>query len=203
MRDPFKMLKDQPDLPPAFAPYFPTSMKTQWTSLLAIQKDGKLVEQPATTTNLDLSNLKLSPEEFKASLKDKGKDFVIGTIKIPLTQPAPPKEGNYEFRLMIKSNNYFGTDLDLPLVMVVKNPTEKVNEKIYEVPAPSDDSIAGAMAQMRGEPVSTSGDEYFDSEDEEELVEADGLGLDDEDDDWSDIDTDTDDEEDQEDPKEK
>lgn len=206
LKDPFKIVKEQPRLPPAYSPYFPAENRaSSFISLLALQKDGKLVEQPEVFTNLDLSNLALSVEQFKASLKENGKDFAIGTFKVPLTQPAPPKEGNYEFRLLIKSADYYGADLDIPLVMSVKEPTEKVNEKIYEVPAPDEDSIAGTMAQLRGEPVTSSNgndDEYFDSEDEEELVE--GANLDDEDDDWSDIDTDTDEEDyDEEDEKTK
>lgn len=180
LKDPFRIVKSQPLLPPAYTPYFPEDSRPgSWISVLALQKDGKLVEQPEVFANLDLANLKLSKKEFLHQINNKGEGLTVGTLKVPLTQPSPPESGNYEFRLLLKSADYFGADVDVPLVMKVQEPP-KVSEKIYEVD--DEENIH-------------SSDAYFDSEDEEELTESNALDVDD-DDDWSDIDTDTDDEDD-------
>lgn len=192
LQDPFKKVREQPLLPEAYAPFFPGELQTQWLATLALQKDGKLIEQPTVVLNLDLSNLKLLPAEFKEAVAKK-EGLAVGTIKIPVTQPAPNDPGNYEFRLVVTSNVYFGSSLDIPLVMKVENPPPEDNSKAHDIPPAQEDSLEGAMALLRGEPVAANGgDVYFDSEDEDEIVEGVGLELDD--DDWSDIDTDTDDE---------
>lgn len=186
MKDPFKSIRDQPRLPSSYTPFFPGSKKMSWLSVFCVQQDGKVAEQPEFINHLDLSNLKISNENFNKSLKDNGNGLVFGTIKIPLSQPTPEKEGIYHFRLLLKSTDYFGCDLDIPIAAQIKvKKTAKVSEVTEKEAMELEEEI--------------NDDVYFDSEDEDEIAEANGIILDDEDDDdddydWSDIDTDTDDE---------
>lgn len=163
LQNPFKVVNDQPPLPDVLSAYFPVARTSAYVATIALQKDGKVCENPTFFKNLDLSNLHLTNEEFINEEKVK-----VGTLKIPLTQPTPAQPGSYEFRVMVKSVDYFVQDLDFPLVMKVENPP-KIEEVDYDIPEDEDDS----------------GDEdEDDSEDDSEES------------DFTDINTDTEDEED-------
>lgn len=178
LRDPYKITLEQPSLPKSFAPYFPLEKTGNFVALVLAQKDGKITDAPAIFNNLDLSNLELTEEQYKDGSKVK-----VGTLKIPIPSPTPADEGKYPFRVIVKSTDYFTQDLDFSVVMHVQNPP-KIEEVDYEIPDPDEDSLAGAMAQMKGEKVNKI---YEDSDDDES-------DLEDEESDFTDINTDTEDE---------
>lgn len=180
LRDPFKITLEQPALPKSYAPYFPLEKTGNFVALVLAQKDGKIADSPALFNNLDLSNLELTEEQYKDGSKVK-----VGTLKIPISLPTPAEEGKFPFRVTLKSTDYFTPDLDFFVVMHVQNPP-KIEEVDYEIPDPDEDSLAGAMAQMKGEKVNKV---YEDSDDEDES------DLEDEESDFTDINTDTEDEE--------
>lgn len=177
LSDPIRMMFEQPQLPIAHAPYFPEERQSGYIAFVVLQKDGKICESPVIIKNLSLENLALEESEFKDGTK-----LQVGTFKIPLTQPTPKETGHFQFRVIIKSLDYFTTDIDVPVNMHVQNPP-KVEEVDYDIPTPKEDSIAGAMAGLRGEDVGAIDSDEDDSEFEE-------------DEDFTDIDSDTDAEQD-------
>lgn len=176
LQNPFKIAEAQPELPATISPFFPPVDERfkGWYAFLVLQKDGKLAEEPARLTKLSLDNL-------KAAQLGSGNDVVVGTFKLKLNAISPPDEGKYQFKMLLKSCEYFGLDLEFPIVMQVENPKD-VAEEDYGIEDPDEDSLQGAMASLRGQPVKKI-DEYESSSDEEE---------DEEDEDFSDLDTDTD-----------
>ncbi|CAH2350374.1 protein translocation protein Sec63p [[Candida] railenensis] len=208
MRDPVTTTNEsQPLLPYTYAPYFPSNFRNNWFGYLISQRDNKLVEgsSVATLENVSLANLALTKEQFI-----KGEGLTISTFKIALTTPTPGAEGNYTFRLVLKNNGYFGCDVDIPITMTVEQPkvpagkilTKKVR-KIMEIQGdadeedddtdysgsdisdPEEDSLAGALAALRGGSVKSSAKG---EEEEEEDDEGDNESI------FTDINTDTEDE---------
>ncbi|GME85100.1 unnamed protein product [Ambrosiozyma monospora] len=189
LRNPLKVVEDQPKMPLySVPPYFPdvdyVRQHSGWVAFLVLQKDGgKLADVPNYITRVDLSNLKLSPEEFLES------KAIVSAYKFPLSTPTP-NVGTYHFRFVLRNLLYFGSDLDIPFVMNVENKPVETKRDLYEIEDPDEDSIAGAFAQMRGESVKKFEHEYESSDDEDDDDEE-------EESDWTDIDTDTEDESDE------
>lgn len=155
LKNPLKSNEDQPALPYSYAPYFPKSIINSWSGFLISQKDNKLVEgtESATLSHIDLSNLELTQEKWIAG-KD---DVVIGSFKIPLNGPAPGNEGKTFYRLVLKNNAYFGCDVDIPVTMTVKAAPAVFTRKVEvesddesDISDPEEDTIAGALAALRG-----------------------------------------------------
>ncbi|CAI4064559.1 hypothetical protein N7582_002734 [Saccharomyces uvarum] len=177
-RDPFAMMSKQPLVPFSFAPLFPTKRRCNWCCLVSSQKDGKLLQTPIIVEKLSYKNLNDDKDFFDKRIKldltkdDKFNinDWDIGTIKIPLGQPAPETVGDFFFRVIVKSTDYFTTDLDITM-----------NMKVRDLPA----------VEEQVDIYSEEDDDYSSDEDES--------GSDDESDasDYTDIDTDTEAEEDE------
>ncbi|AGO09887.1 AaceriAAL103Wp [[Ashbya] aceris (nom. inval.)] len=168
LRDPFAKVNEQPLVPATFAPYFPTERHGGWCALVVLQKDGKIIQTPLVVTRLSFANL--ANDFDKRTIKDvdaelNPDDWEIGTIKIPLAQPAPPEKGDYFFRIILKSTEYFGGDLDFTMPMQVRDPVKEDD---------LDDTVDGGDETAQ---------EDSDSDEENE--------LDNEDSDYTDIDTDT------------
>ncbi|SCU95798.1 LAMI_0F03840g1_1 [Lachancea mirantina] len=174
-KDPFASALEQPPVPQTFAPLFPVERTGGWCALVMLQKDGKVIQTPLVVDRLSFSNLdndfdKREIKDVEASFKPE--NWVVGTIKIPFSQPAPPQNGDYFFRVVLKSTEYFGSDLDFTLPMMVRDPpSEADSDKQYDDDSESD-----------------SDGEGDDDEDEDDLDEEN-------DSDYTDIDTDTDGEE--------
>jgi translocation protein SEC63 len=189
LKDPMKVVDEQPILQlDNLPPYFPNDeyIKSNcgWIAFLVAQRDNKIIEIPRLINKVDLSNLKLSQDTYSKS------ECNISTFKIPLQGPTPPTLGDYHFRLIIRNLVYFGSDLDIPLLMKVEDkPIEKSDKDVYGIEDPDEDSLAGAMAQIRGENVKKiEFENEYESSDEEDIEDEDEL--------WTDIDTDTEVEED-------
>lgn len=192
LRDPMKVVNDQPTLKyKNLSPYFPNDdyfkKNCGWIVFLVSQRDNKILEIPHSITKVDLSNLDLSQDDYSKSKCN------ISTFKIHLQAPTPKTVGEFQFRLIIRNLAYFGSDLDIPLIMKVEDkPMEPISEKVYEIEDPEADSLAGAMATLRGEAVKKIEfeNEYDSSDDEKDSDDEDEEKL------WTDIDTDTEVEED-------
>ncbi|RCK62462.1 Protein translocation protein SEC63 [Candida viswanathii] len=203
MKNPLIVNEQQPPLPYAYAPYFPQPFRNSWSCFVISQKENRLLEDTTSYSldNIDLSNLQLLQEEWI-----KGTDAVIGTFKIQL--PAPTGNvGKYYYRLVMKNNAYFGADVDIPIDLEVTPVSigktlaglkkkmaerqEKEAESDYEsdsdsdISDPEEDSLAGAIAALRGSNTkkTKTSDGNEDDEDEEEEEEV-----------FTDINTDTEDE---------
>lgn len=192
LKDPLRSNGDAPKLPAAYAPYFPLPVPSSWEGFIINQADNKLIEggEPAVLDRVDLSNLDLSQKEWIEASLDK---VIISTFKIKLTIPSPPSVGKFHFRLLLKNNAYFGNDVDIPLEMNVVNPPVDVEavkkaasadqldyDSESDISDPEEDSLAGALAALRGQNVKKREDDV-DSDSDNESV-------------FTDINTDTEDE---------
>ncbi|KAI0463085.1 hypothetical protein LJB42_003101 [Komagataella kurtzmanii] len=187
LRDPFTIVQEQPVLAclPE-SPYFPVTVENSeyvngWAVLLTVQRDGKLADSVDLLTRGSLSNLELSQKAYSD-----GEEVQVTTYKLKLNSPTPPTPGDYHFKLSFKSLSYLGSDLDIPLVMNVQEPPKVEDAGVYDIEDPEEDSIAGAMATLRGEKVKTADYDDDDSASDEEDLEIES--------DFTDINTDTEDE---------
>lgn len=195
LKNPLKSNEDAPLLPLAYAPYFPRKFANSWDGVIVNQRDNKLVEgtELVHMERVDLSNLALTQEQW---IKGEEGTVVMSTFKIKLNVPTPPDNGTYHFRLLLKNNAYFGNDVDIPLEMVVASPPidiaavkkatgeeeESDSDSDSDISDPEEDSLAGALAALRGGAVKKSvSDDASDDESDNESV-------------FTDINTDTEDE---------
>lgn len=202
MKNPMIVNEQQPQLPYSYAPYYPQPFRNAWSCYVISQKENRLLEDTTAYTleNADLSNLELLQEAWKT-----GTDAIIGTFKIQLPSPTG-NVGKYYYRLVMKNNAYFGVDVDIPIDLEVTplsvgKSLAGIKKKIEERKAqdedsdyesdsdsdisdPEEDSLAGAIAALRGSSTKkkkTSEDDNDEEEEEEEEV-------------FTDINTDTEDE---------
>ncbi|EMG48666.1 SEC63 Protein translocation protein SEC63 [Candida maltosa Xu316] len=204
MKNPLIVNEQQPQLPYSYAPYFPQAFRNSWSCYVIAQKDNKLLEDSTSyiLENADLTDLDISQDEWI-----KGTDVKIGTFKIQLPSPTG-NVGQYHYRLVMKNNAYFGADLDIPIDVEVtplsigkslagiKKQMEKAKQEQdsdYEsdsdsdISDPEEDSLAGAIAALRGAnvknntPKKSKGDDSDEEDEEDEDV-------------FTDINTDTEDE---------
>lgn len=178
-QNPFNIMESEPLMPFSYAPFFPSKRRNAFCCLVSLQKDGKILQSPVIVEKLSFQNL--TKDFDKRVIKDldaafNPDDWKIGTIKIPLGQPAPAEVGDVFFRVIIKSTDYFTTDLDFTIAMQVREqPVQQDKEK-------SVDDVDQSESDYESS-------DNSDAEDDDEAEE-------DSEDDYTDIDTDTEVEED-------
>ncbi|PSK41376.1 hypothetical protein C7M61_001058 [Candidozyma pseudohaemuli] len=201
LKNPLRSNDAQPELPHAYAPYFPKLVANQWDGYIVGQRDNKFVEgtTAAPLQRVDLSNLELTQEQW---IEGKEDTVTLSSFKIKLAVPAPPSKGTFHFRLLLKNNAYFGNDVDIPLEMKVLDPPINVEavkkaarafgggddddedeDSDSDISDPEEDSLAGALAALRGEAVKKVA-----NQEEEEEEDDDNESV------FTDINTDTEDE---------
>lgn len=193
LKNPLKSNDNAPQLPLAYAPYFPRNYANCWDCFIVNQRDNKFVEgtEMVHMDKVDLSNLSLNQEDW---IKGEEGTVVMSTFKIKLNVPTPPENGTYHFRLLLKNNAYFGNDVDAPLEMTVASPPINVDavkrvaaeqdsdsDSDSDISDPEEDSLAGALAALRGGAVKKAVHDESDDESDNESV-------------FTDINTDTEDE---------
>lgn len=189
MKNPFSVNDLAPKLPFAFTPYFPQPVRCSWTCYIIAQRENKLVENSKAYAleNIDLSNLNLTQEEWING------EVTVGTFKIPLPA-ALGNVGKYYYRLIMKNNAYYGSDVDVPVDLEVVPPSQEKSlagvKKLMEkkkksenldsdeeeeeedsdsdISDPEEDSLAGALAALRGEATSKKSDKIEEVDDEED-----------------------------------
>lgn len=187
LRNPFIVNEQEALLPHSFAPYFPFSIRNKWLGFLISQQDNKLVEnsEVAQLTNINLSNLKLTQEEWIEEGRAK-----ISTFKVPFPGATPATLGLTSYRLVLKNNTYFGGDLDVPVTLDVKpvpvmklSATKEIDsDSESDISDPEEDGLAAAVKALRAgaEAKSSKIMELEEGEEDEEV--------------FTDIDTETEDE---------
>ncbi|KAK9346527.1 hypothetical protein V1522DRAFT_420903 [Lipomyces starkeyi] len=160
-----------PQLEPIYAPYLPVYLRPKWTVLLVNPRENKIVEPPSTVTRMYT-------------------DGSVSTYKIQLSAPMPDQIGQYRFLVEFRSNAYVGADAVRSVVLNIE-PAPKVEEIEDDISDPEEDSIAGAMAQLRGGKTKKKTVDVPSEDDSEEEEESSS----EEEDSDTDINTDTEDEE--------
>ncbi|KAK9384873.1 hypothetical protein V1515DRAFT_307510 [Lipomyces mesembrius] len=160
-----------PQLEPIYAPYLPVYLRPKWTVLLVNPRENKIVEPPSAVTRMYT-------------------DGSVSTYKIQLSAPMPDQIGQYRFLVEFRSNAYIGADAVRSVVLNIE-PAPKVDEIEDDISDPEEDSIAGAMAQLRGGKTKKKTVDALSEDDSEEEDESSS----EEEDSDTDINTDTEDEE--------
>ncbi|KAK9456751.1 hypothetical protein V1511DRAFT_495202 [Dipodascopsis uninucleata] len=171
LKKPLATNDDAPLLDMAYAPYLPIFVRQKWIALLTNPRDGKLLEPANSITRMYT-------------------DGTISTFKIQLSAPVPDRIGEFKFRLELLSNTYIGSD-DATSITLRIEPSDNMDVQDDEISDPEEDSIAGAMAQLRGGKTKKRVEAQDDSEEGEYESSSD---EEDEEDSDTDINTDTEDE---------
>ena len=189
LRDPYRVMMQQPLLPYSFAPKFPTERRNAYCALVIAQKDNKILQTPVTINRLSLRNLTNDFDKRLVKKIDSGDskifdidEWEVGFINLPLGQPAPAQPGQLFMRVVIKSTDYFGSDLDVNMMMDIKE-IPKTKSKSGDVDA---QLYGGSDDEKTGAPAGES--EEDEDEDELELELEDDIYSDSS---YTDIDTDT------------
>ncbi|GAA5953329.1 hypothetical protein JCM3765_005006 [Sporobolomyces pararoseus] len=137
--------------PLAHAPHFIKNRKPSWYIFVGDHKLNRVFVQPQKFTDID------------------SKGNLIRTVRMNFQ--APPGPGLYTFQVYVKSDSFVGTDAQKDMRMKVDAPQEgeegglDVEDDISE---PDEDTIAGQMAMMKGQPVKRSNAQDDDDDEEEE-----------------------------------
>ncbi|KAK5726035.1 secretory subunit [Elasticomyces elasticus] len=136
--------------PLAYAPYLPQDRRApRWHVFLADNRQGKIAVPPFTFQSFDKPAFKV--DESDGTYKP---TFEVVTLKMQFQ--APPQAGEYKFQMHLVCDSYVGFDTKQEVVMLVED-AAKVAEMVEEVEEdeisePEEDSIAGQMASLRGQP---------------------------------------------------
>ncbi|GAA5882212.1 hypothetical protein JCM16303_002283 [Sporobolomyces ruberrimus] len=144
--------------PLAHAPHFLKNRKPSWYIFVGDHK---------------LNRVFVAPHKFT----DMG-DSAIRTVRMNFQ--APPGPGLYTFQVYVTSDSFVGTDAQKDMRMKVDAPREEAESDVEDdISEPDEDTIAGQMAMMKGQPVRRSGQ----GDDDDESGEEDGSDEEDSDED--------------------
>lgn len=188
MQNPVYANLEPPRLPHAYAPHIATDIPMRWSGFFIGQKDAKLVEGNGmfSVDHMDLSNLELSQEQWLQS-----ENVVVSTFRLRMAVATPPQESRMHFRVVLRNNAYFGADLDIPVVMDVRNPPpieprkfaahDESDDELDISDADDHDALSSVISDLQGKRPQKIREIHSDEESDNESV-------------FSDINTDTEDE---------
>lgn len=178
-----KAVDDKPTQPPlVHAPYFAREYSPRWHVYLTDSKQGKIAVPPFTFTTFD------------KPIYDNGTPtFNMQTLRAQFQ--APPGAGQYTFVMHLVCDSYIGFDTKMEVTLNVEEQAkaEEIDDE-DDISEPDEDTIAGAMAQMKNGGASPPRRKKVvvqESSDDESNTDGEA-GADE--DDGSDTDTDTDEE---------
>ncbi|QLQ81412.1 hypothetical protein HG537_0F01730 [Torulaspora globosa] len=172
-QNPFNIMESEPLIPYSYAPFFPSKRRNAFCCLVALQKDAKILQTPVIVQRMSFENLTKNFD--KREIKDldanfNPKDWKISTIKIPLGQPAPDETGDVYFRVIIKSTDYFTTDLDFTVNMQVRDqPVQPKTVDYAETSETEDESSDNSDAEDDDEADNGSESDYTDIDTDTEV----------------------------------
>ncbi|KAK3068657.1 secretory subunit, partial [Teratosphaeriaceae sp. CCFEE 6253] len=143
---------EQFPIPLVFAPRLPRERGARWHVFLADNRQGKIAVPPFTFSSFD------KPAFAEVEGGEAGEvqpTFKVVTLKMQFQ--APPQAGEYRFQMHGVCDSYVGFDWKREVVMVVeeagKVAAEEGDVEEDEISEPEEDTIAGQMASLRGQPV--------------------------------------------------
>ncbi|GAA5970637.1 hypothetical protein JCM11641_007380 [Rhodosporidiobolus odoratus] len=139
--------------PLAHAPHFAKNRKPAWYIFVGDHK---------------LNRVFVAPHRFT----DMGEGQ---TRTIRMTFQAPPGAGLYTFQVYVMSDSFVGTDAQKDMRMKVDAPAaeEAPSDDDDDISEPDEDTIAGQMALMKGQPVKRRDDDEEGDSDEDEEDDSD------------------------------
>ena len=103
-------------------------------------------------------------------------DIGEGTTRtVRMTFQAPPGPGLYTFQVYVMCDSFVGADAQKDMRMQVEPPKEgedDVSDVEDDISEPDEDSLAGQMAPMKGQPVRRHGDSDEEGSDDESETES-------------------------------
>ncbi|KAG0656762.1 secretory subunit [Rhodotorula mucilaginosa] len=139
--------------PLAHAPHFPKNRKPAWYIFVGDHK---------------LNRVFVAPHRFT--------DIGEGTTRtVRMTFQAPPGPGLYTFQVYVMCDSFVGADAQKDMRMQVEPPKEgedDVSDVEDDISEPDEDSLAGQMALMKGQPVRRHGDSDEEGSDDESETES-------------------------------
>lgn len=170
LKKPLSTNNKAPALNPVYAPFLPIYLQPKWNVLLINPRENKIVEPPTSITHVYTNG-------------------DISTFKVQLSAPLPDQLGKFRLLIELRSNCFIGVDALSSVYLEISPPQTTEEEIDDDISDPDEDSIAGAMAVMRGGKTKRRADE-----DEDEDNEDENESSSDEEDSDTDINTDTEDE---------
>ncbi|KAK9459113.1 uncharacterized protein V1516DRAFT_680994 [Lipomyces oligophaga] len=170
LKKPLSTNDDPPLMPAIYAPFLPIYIQPKWNLMLINPRENKIVEPPSSVTRAYT-------------------DGRVSTFKVQLSAPLPNQLGKFRLLVEMRSNCFIGADALATTYLPIEEASqvEVVEDDISD---PEEDSIAGTMAQLRGQKTKRR---PLDADEDEDDDEDDSSAEDEEDSD-TDINTDTDDE---------
>ncbi|KAH9844539.1 translocation protein SEC63 [Teratosphaeria destructans] len=139
-----KVEPERHPLPLAHAPYFPQDRAPRYHVFLADHRQGKIAVPPFTFRDFDKPAFK----EVDGKLVP---TYNVVTLKMQFQ--APPQAGEYKFQMHILCDSYLGFDTKQEAIMMIEDASKAQQvEEEDEISEPEEDSIAGQMASLRGQP---------------------------------------------------
>ncbi|KAK0837132.1 secretory subunit [Friedmanniomyces endolithicus] len=150
--------------PLAHAPHLPRDRAPRWHIFLADNRQGKIAVPPFTFTSFDKAVLKQAAAVDEVGGGGGGggaggagvwqPTFEVVTLQMQFQ--APPQAGEYRFQMHGVCDGYVGFDWREEVVMVVEEAGAAGGEQGEgdedEISEPEEDTIAGQMASLRGQP---------------------------------------------------
>jgi translocation protein SEC63 len=158
--------------PLSYSPYYARDHSPRWIFFLTDPKQGKIVVPGNSFSTFG-----------KPIFDAEGKPtYNVQTIKMQFG--APPEAGQYAFVMHLICDSYVGTDTTQDVLLEVEEASkgEEIEDE-EEISEPEEDSVAGQMSALRGQPTRRSKVAGADSSDDD---------SDTDDDEATDSDTDTD-----------
>ncbi|GAB7366486.1 hypothetical protein MBLNU230_g8279t1 [Neophaeotheca triangularis] len=147
-RDLIKSQKEETpqNFPPlAYAPYFAKERAPRWHVFLADTRQGKIAVPPFTFASFD-----------KPPFDEKTGQPTFEVVTLKMQFQAPPQPGEYKFIMNLCCDSYVGFDHRQEVTMRIEDASKaKEIEEVEEeddISEPEEDSIAGAMATLKGQP---------------------------------------------------
>ncbi|TIB93285.1 hypothetical protein E3Q19_01360 [Wallemia mellicola] len=131
--------KNDTKLHTAYTPYYPEERLISYMVMLTDAKTSKIIVQPGRFTNIPI----VQAPKYKNIVKS-----------LDLQFQAPPQPGVYTFRAVVCSEVQPGWGFQAARTMrlLVEKPAAPAKEE-DDISEPEEDSLAGQMAQLRGESV--------------------------------------------------
>ncbi|KAI7090859.1 molecular chaperone [Hortaea werneckii] len=144
-----KQEQEQHPVPLAHAPYLARERAPRWHIFLHDTRQGKIAVPPFTFAAFDKQPFEVA-DSADGSVKP---TYNVVTLKMQFQ--APPQPGEYKFQMQMVCDSYLGFDHRQEAVMVIEEASKaQAVDDESDISEPEEDSIAGAMATMRGQPTS-------------------------------------------------
>ncbi|CDZ98614.1 Molecular chaperone (DnaJ superfamily) [Phaffia rhodozyma] len=138
----------------AYTPYWPENRPLKFWAMIGDIKSDRVIVQPVFIPTIYLGE----------------------TLSFSLQFQAPPNAGHYTFQATFLSNSVVGSEVRKGMLLIVDEPVAEAESEDDDISDPEEDSLAGQLAQMKGQRVKSSklAGEDDDSSEEDSSSDEDG-----------------------------